>query len=198
MENDKIIFSISRSEVQSFAKGLINRELTPDELSSSASGIRFGLNNDLWVIVQTAIDHSIKERVISSIDEALTLLDDNHRFLLNQVEAEENATFEDALDDLLTQSNIEVDLHGDSLTTYANRIKELADIDSGIFNYKIGDLVWWTDPDNDLASGEYTIVGINADPKDHIYIDTIISISNKTTETEVVSGELRKVVIAPC
>ena len=57
-------------------------------------------------------------------------------------------------------------------------------------NLKVGDKVWWNDPDNGFSSGFYTITGIHTESGVIEYSDDIVFISNGTTQAEVFAHEL--------
>jgi hypothetical protein len=59
-------------------------------------------------------------------------------------------------------------------------------------NLKKGDLVWWSDPGEDLSSGVYTVNEVYADPEDgERFSDTMVTIFNKAGgEAEVELHEL--------
>jgi len=58
------------------------------------------------------------------------------------------------------------------------------------FDFKVGDRVWWTDPDEDLGSGPGTIVSMqDARP----LVDTIISLAmDSGSEAEVLPYEIHR------
>lgn len=60
---------------------------------------------------------------------------------------------------------------------------------------KVGNKVWWSDPDHDLSSGEYEILEIQTNPDDNnaLYDDTIILIGNDVSEVEVWAAELKPI-----
>lgn len=60
---------------------------------------------------------------------------------------------------------------------------------------KVGNKVWWMDPDDGTSSGEYKILEIRTDPDDSniLYDDTIILIGNGVSEAEVWAGELKPI-----
>lgn len=57
-------------------------------------------------------------------------------------------------------------------------------------NLKVGDEVWWNDPDNGISSGYYTITGIHTESGVIEYANDIVFISNGTTQAEVFAHEL--------
>lgn len=63
--------------------------------------------------------------------------------------------------------------------------------DNGLCWLKVGNKVWWNDPNNEVSSGEYEIYEIRTDKDNILYDDTIILIGNGVTEAEVWAGELK-------
>jgi hypothetical protein len=57
----------------------------------------------------------------------------------------------------------------------------------GLLDLKIGDQVFWKDPQEGLSSGRYAVVGIHGEPTDG---DTIVLVNNGVTEAEVPLREL--------
>jgi len=56
---------------------------------------------------------------------------------------------------------------------------------------KPGDKVWWSDPDDGLSSGEYTIIEVYANSPEEREGDTMVFIRNERgSEAEVFMGEL--------
>ncbi len=58
---------------------------------------------------------------------------------------------------------------------------------------RVGNKVWWEDPDNSESSGEYEILEIRTDSDNILYDDTIILIGNGLSEAEVWALELRPI-----
>jgi hypothetical protein len=56
----RILFSVSESYVQEYAKERIGRELTEEELHSVGKGLDSGLGWDLDVVLDTAIDEAVE------------------------------------------------------------------------------------------------------------------------------------------
>ena len=55
------MYAIVVDDVQEYAKKKIGRELTKDELYSVEKGISSGLNYDIDVVYETAIDEAVRE-----------------------------------------------------------------------------------------------------------------------------------------
>ena len=63
-------------------------------------------------------------------------------------------------------------------------------VDNFRANLKIGDEVWWNDPDNGFSSGYYKITGIHTESGKIEYENDIVFISNGSSQAEVFAHEL--------
>ena len=60
-KDKRILFVIVEDDIQEFAKRIIGRELTEDELYSASKGVESGLSFDLDVVLKTAIEEAVNE-----------------------------------------------------------------------------------------------------------------------------------------
>ena len=62
----------------------------------------------------------------------------------------------------------------------------------------VGDKVWWSDPDDGISSGPYTVLEIRSESGEVDFPDTLISIRNAAgSQAEVFAHELRPVPSVP-